>query len=151
MKKITSKKQIQSSKTSPDPKIVELQHRLNRSLADYQNLEKRLETQKQVFLTFSLMSIFDKLLSTIDDFYLVNHHLRDKGLQIALNKLESVLKSEGLEEIDALDKIFDPHTMDCVETTNLTSKDVVYSVQKKGYKFNGQVVRPAQVVVGTKV
>ena len=97
------------------------------------------------------MSIFDKLLSTIDDFYLVNHHLRDKGLQIALNKLESVLKSEGLEEIDALDKIFDPHTMDCVETTNLTSKDVVYSVQKKGYKFNGQVVRPAQVVVGTKV
>ncbi len=151
MKKTTSKKQTQSKKTSAEAKIAELHDRLNRSLADYQNLEKRIESQKQVFLTFSLMSIFDKLLSSIDDFYLVNSHLNDKGLKMALDKLESVLKSEGLEEIDALQKTFDPHTMDCVDTTDKAKKDIVYSVSKKGYKFNGTVVRPAQVIVGTKI
>jgi len=151
MKKTISKKQTQSKKTSSKAKIAELHDRLNRSIADYQNLEKRIESQKQVFLTFSLMSIFDKLLSSIDDFYLVYSHLNDKGLKMALDKLESVLKSEGLEEIEALQKTFDPHTMDCVDTTDKAPKDIVYSVSKKGYKFNGTVVRPAQVIVGTKV
>ena len=131
-------------------KLDQTEEKLKRTLADYQNLEKRIETQKQVFLTFSLMSIFDKLLSSLDDFYLVQNHLKDKGLQMALDKLNSLLKSEGLEEIDALDKDFDPQTMDCVETTPHTKKDLVSEVRKIGYKFNGQVVRPSQVVVGTK-
>lgn len=150
MKKTTPIKSI-TKKTSQEAQILQLQDRLNRSLADYQNLEKRIESQKQVFLTFSLLSIFDKLLSSIDDFYLVNDHINDKGLKMALDKLQSILKSEGLEEIDALGKTFDPQTMDCVDTTDKAKKDIVYSLSKKGYKFNGQIVRPAQVIVGTKI
>lgn len=133
-----------------NPKIKQLQDRLNRSLADYQNLEKRIESQKQVFLTLSLMSVFDKILSSLDDFYLVYDHLRDKGLKMALDKMESLLKSEGLLEIEALNQPFDPHFMDCVDTDIKTNKDVVSHVKKKGYLYNGQVVRPAQVIVGTK-
>jgi molecular chaperone GrpE (heat shock protein) len=37
--------------------------------------------------------------------------------------------------------------MECIDTTE--GKDnIVISVKKRGYTFNGQVVRPAQVVVG---
>lgn len=145
------KKSTKTPKKDPlELKLNQTEEKLKRTLADYQNLEKRIETQKQVFLTFSLLSIFDKLLASLDDFYLVQNHLKDKGLQMALDKLNSLLKSEGLEEIEALHKDFDPQTMDCVETTDQVSKDIVSEVKKTGYKFNGQVVRPAQVVVGTK-
>ena len=128
----------------------QLSDKLNRSLADYQNFEKRVEVQRQVFITLALSSIFDKILASLDDLHLVDKHLNDKGLKMAINKFEDVLKSEGLEEIDALGETFDPQTMDCVDTNNKIKKDLVSEVKKKGYKFNGQVIRPAHVIVGTK-
>ncbi len=128
----------------------QLSEKLNRSLADYQNFEKRVEVQRQVFITLALSSIFDKILASLDDLHLVDKHLNDKGLKMAVTKFEDVLKSEGLEEIVALGQTFDPQTMDCVDTTNKVKKDLISEVKKKGYKFNGQVIRPAHVVVGTK-
>ncbi len=128
----------------------QLSEKLNRSLADYQNFEKRVEVQRQVFITLALSSIFDKILSSLDDLHLVDKHLNDKGLKMALIKLEAVLKSEGLEEIEALGQTFDPQTMDCVDTTNKNKKDLISEVKKKGYKFNGEVIRPAHVIVGTR-
>ena len=149
-----SNKQKQSSTARKINKLIEenkqLSERLKRSIADYRNFEKRVIAQRQVFLTLELSSVFDKILSSLDDFHIVNKHLDDKGLKMSLDKLEAVLKSEGLEEIGARDKIFDPQTMDCVNVTDKAKKNVVFEVKKKGYKFNGQIIRPAHVVVGTK-
>jgi len=150
-----------TTKQSPPPNVAkklnhlleenkQLSDKLNRSLADYQNFEKRVEAQRQVFITLALSSIFDKILASLDDLHLVDKHLNDKGLKMAITKFENVLKSEGLEEIVALGQSFDPQTMDCVDTTNKVKKDLVAEVKKKGYKFNGQVIRPAHVIVGTK-
>jgi len=128
----------------------QLSEKLNRSLADYQNFEKRVEAQRQIFITLALSSIFDKILASLDDLHIVDKHLNDKGLKMAIIKFENVLKSEGLEEIEALGQTFDPQTMDCVDTTNKVKKDLISEVKKKGYKFNGQIIRPAHVIVGTK-
>jgi len=124
-----------------------LNDRLARSLADYSNLEKRIESQRQLFVTLATTSIVTKMIGVLDDFYLTYQHLSDPGLKIAIDKFVSVLQSEGVEEVSAKDKEFDPTTMECLETAKGKDNHVI-SVKKIGYKLNGHVIRPSQVVVG---
>jgi molecular chaperone GrpE len=129
--------------------IIELEEKLARSLADYANLAKRIEEQKQFFVTLASAQIMGKIIEAIDDLSLASDHLKDQGLNMALDKLKSALKSEGLEEIDALAKEFDPKFMDCIQTKKGDNNKVLL-VCKKGYLLNGECLRPAQVVVGKK-
>jgi molecular chaperone GrpE len=127
--------------------IDTLTDRLNRSLADYSNLEKRIESQRQFFVTLATTSIITKMIEILDDLYLTYQHISDPGLKIAIDKFISVLQSEGVEEIIAQDKEFDPSTMDCFQIISGKENHVI-SVKKPGYKLNGHVIRPSQVVVG---
>ncbi|MBU1088427.1 nucleotide exchange factor GrpE [Patescibacteria group bacterium] len=128
----------------------DLKEQLKRSLADYSNLEKRIESQRQLYATLAVTSVFDKLLNVLDDFYLVQKNIKNEGLKMALDKLQNFLASEGLEEINALNKVFDPSIMDCVEVT-CGKQNCVLKIHKKGYKLNGQVIRPVQVAVGKSI
>lgn len=128
-------------------KVAEFKDKLARSLADYSNLEKRIESQRQLFVTLTTTAIVTKMIEVLDDLYLVQNHLNDQGLQIAIDKFVTILKSEGLEEIDVVGKEFDPANMDCVEVAN-GKQDIVIAVKKRGYLLNEHCIRPAQVVVG---
>ncbi len=148
---------VKTKKTNPDlnpakikdleEKNTTLQDKLNRSLADYANLEKRIESQRQLFVTLATTAVIIKMIEALDDFNLAYSHLQDAGLKIAIDKFISALKSEGVEEINPLNQNFDPSTMECVETCSGEDNKVTI-VRKLGYKLNGQVIRPAQVVVG---
>ena len=138
--------------TSPDnaellEKITSLEERLARSLADYSNLEKRIDSQRQLFITLATTSILSKMVEVLDNFYLAQNHLNDPGLKMAIDKFNAVLITEGLEEINPLDLEFDPQSMECIETVE-GKENFVIEVKKLGYKLNGHVIRPAQVSVG---
>jgi molecular chaperone GrpE len=140
-------KKIINKPNPVDPKILELQDKLARSMADYANLEKRIDSQRQLFVTLATVSIISKMIEVLDDLYLSQTHLNDPGLKITIDKFFNVLKSEGLEEIKAESAAFDPNTMECVST--LEGEDnLVLSVHRRGYTLNGQVIRPSQVIVG---
>jgi molecular chaperone GrpE len=132
---------------SKDQKIQDLQDKLARTLADYSNLEKRIDSQRQMFVTLATVSIISKMIEVLDDLYLSQNHLKDDGLKMTIDKFYNVLKSEGLDEIVAENAHFDPNTMECV-TTQTGEENKVLSIYKKGYTLNGQVIRPAQVIVG---
>lgn len=144
-------------KTSPDLSVTKiqkleednnlLQDKLNRSLADYANLEKRIESQRQFFVTLATTAVIIKMVEALDDFNLAYSHLQDAGLKMAIDKFVAALKSEGVEEVDPLGSDFDPATMECVQTVDGEDNKVI-TVRKLGYKLNGQVIRPSQVVVG---
>lgn len=125
----------------------QLQDKLARSLADYSNLEKRIESQRQLFVTLATTDIISKMIEILDDLYLTQSHLKDPGLKMVIDKFHSTLVSQGLEEIKAESEIFNPETMDCVEVAP-GPQDQVITVKKRGYKLNGHVIRPAQVLVG---
>lgn len=135
-------------------KIAELEEKnnslldnLSRSLADYSNLEKRNENQRQLFVTLATTSILIKMIDVLDNFNLAQKHLNDPGLKMAIDKFDSVLKTEGLEEISAENQEFDPQFMECIEVVEGKTNFVI-DVKKIGYKLNGHVIRPAQVSVG---
>jgi len=128
-------------------KITSLEERLARSLADYSNLEKRIDSQRQLFVTLATTSILSKMVEVLDNFYLAQNHLNDPGLKMAIDKFDAVLTTEGLEEINPLGLEFDPQSMECIETVE-GKENFVIEVKKLGYKLNGHVIRPAQVSVG---
>jgi molecular chaperone GrpE len=128
-------------------KLAELEEKLKRSLADYANLEKRIESHRQLYATLACTTIVSKMIEVLDDLYLAQEHLKDPGLKIALDKFLQILKSEGLEEIPAENQTFNPSLMDCVDVAE-GPQDSVVSVKKKGYTLNGHCLRPAHVIVG---
>jgi molecular chaperone GrpE len=130
-----------------DEQIKDLNNKWKRALADYQNLEKRFEQEKKEFVKFSNAALLDKLLGVLDDLQRAEKHINDKGLSIAIDQFKSVLKTEGVEEIEAKGQEFDPELMDCVDVVK-GEKDRAMEVLQKGYKLNNKVLRPAKVNVG---
>lgn len=128
-------------------KIADLENKWKRALADYANLEKRIEKEKEDFVKFTNAQLLAKILNALDDLELAEKHLKDKGLTLAGNRFREIFKEEGVEEIEVLGRNFDPELMDAVETVR-GSKNKVVGVVFKGYKLYGKVLRPAKVKVG---
>lgn len=130
--------------------ITALKDRLARSMADYINLEKRIERDRQLLSALATTQIISQIIEVIDDLDLAYSHLQDSGLKMAIDKMKNTLNSYGLNEVDALNNKFDPKTMECLSVAE-GEEDKVISVQRSGYTLNGQTLRPARVIVGKKL
>lgn len=132
-----------------EAKVLDLSDKLARTLADYSNLEKRIDTQRQMFANLATVNMLNKLVPFLDDLSLTQSHLKDPGLQITLDKLKNVVKSEGIEEINPTGLPYDALSMTCISTA-VGEENIVLVVHKVGYKLDDQIIRPAEVVVGKK-
>jgi len=127
--------------------LNDLENKWKRALADYANLEKRIDNEKQSFVKYSNLKLLEKLLPILDDLEAAENHLKDQGLKIILNKLKEILKSEGVEEIKTHGEEFNPELMEAIEIIK-GPKNKVMEVSRKGYLLEGKVLRIAKVKVG---
>lgn len=118
-----------------------------RAVADYRNLERRISEQQRVFVKFASAALVEKLLGIGDDLERANQHLHDQGLSLIIDRFKQVLKDEGVDQIEATGKEFDPSVMECQDTVE-GEKNQVVKVIVPGYTLNGKVLRPAKVAVG---
>lgn len=122
-----------------------------RALADYQNLEKQTQVWKEDFLKFANQNLIIELLEVLDDLEKAAGHLNDEGLKIVLEKLVKILKNNGIEELDVLNKEYDATTAEVVNMEPGEENNVVAKVLQKGYKLNGKIIRVAKVIVWQKL
>ena len=127
-------------------KVDELTNSWKRALADYQNLQRRVETEKIEFARYANSTLVLKLLSTLDYLEKVQDYLKDDGLDLAIKEFQNVLKEEGLKEVDALGKEFNPEEMEAVEKIEGKEEKVI-EVLAKGYFLKDKLIRPAKVKV----
>lgn len=129
----------------------ELKNQLARALADYDNLNKRIEREKQDLETLCSFKIILKLLPILDNLRSALVHLKDSGLAIALKDFEEVLKSEGIEEIKAeKGTVFNHNLHEAVEKVPGEEGKIVEQVLS-GWKYTGgPVIRHAKIKVGGK-
>jgi molecular chaperone GrpE len=127
--------------------IDELDSKFKRTLADYQNLEKRQLQDRENLIKFTNQSLLDKLLPLLDDLQRAQDHLKDTGLNHVLTQFTQLLESEGVKEIKSTGEIFDPQIMDCVEAVPGKENHVIKTLIK-GYLYRDRVLRPARVEVG---
>jgi len=128
-------------------KIAELEEKWKRAIADYKNLERRVNEQQQAFVKFANAVLIEKLLDAVDDLDRASGHLKDAGLNLVVRRFKDILKSEGVEEIETKMREFDPNLMECIEIVS-GEKNKVVKVDATGYTLNGKILRPAKVLVG---
>ena len=126
----------------------DLEHQLKRALADYQNLERRIDEERRLLSHLSSALVIEKLLPVLDNLESAQKHLKDEGLEIVTKQFKEVLVSEGVEEIVSEGSLFDPNLHEAVEILGSDKEGIVLKVLRKGYKINDKVLRPAQVAVG---
>ena len=135
----------------------ELFGKLQRVSADYANFQKRVPKQINDTIGYEKERIIKTLLPALDNFEhtLQNAHSAEdvgvlvKGIRIIYDQLLDILKSHGVEQIEALGENFDPavHEAMTQQTDPDKEENIVLEEFQKGYKLNGRVIRPSKVIV----
>lgn len=133
-----------------DNRHVELENQLRRTLADYQNLERRIEEERKLLSKLSAALLIEKLLPVLDNLENAQKHLQDPGLELVIKQFKETLESEGVSEINAEGEIFDPNIHEAIEAEAGEEDNKVVRVLAKGYRIEDKVIRPARVVVTKK-
>lgn len=128
----------------------EIKNKYLRSLADYQNLEKQTQIWREDFVKFANQGLIAQLLEILDNLEKAQEHLKDDGLQLIIDKLKTVFKNSGLEEIEIMGTDFDPIQAEAIEAIPGDEDHKVVEIRTKGYKLNGKIIRPAKVAVSQK-
>ncbi|MCL4418905.1 nucleotide exchange factor GrpE [Patescibacteria group bacterium] len=128
-------------------KIEELETQLKRSLADYQNLEKRFVEEKTKLVKTANRQLLLRLLPALDALLLAEEHTKDQGVVLSIKHFLDILEKEGVKKIETKGHDFDPSLMECVQTIEGEEGKAIREV-KSGYMLNDTVLRVAQVAVG---
>lgn len=128
---------------------AEFETKYKRALADYQNLERQTAEQSVRFAKLATKDFVEQLIKPYDHLLLAAKHVKDKGLDMVITQFTQVFESQGLKELNPVGKAFDPQTMEAIDTKE-GKEDTVIEVMSVGYELNGIVIKPAQVIVGTK-
>ena len=132
----------------------ELQDRLLRSQAEFQNLRRRVEKEKVEWHEYAATEAVRSLLPIFDDFERgLKAESSDqgyaKGMELIYQRLFDALKKLGLEPIVSVGRPFDPHVHHAVEKveTEEAPADTVLEEYQRGYNFKGRLLREAMVKV----
>lgn len=127
--------------------VEEFENNYRRALADYQNLQKRVQEEKSEWIRSANSDLMLRILPVLDTLMLAQQHVEDQGLQVSVQQFLDVLRSEGVTKIETVGHEFDPHLMECITTEPGESNKVLEEI-RAGYLLNEKVLRPAQVKVG---
>lgn len=123
--------------------------------AEFENYKKRTLREKEQLYTDITGEIVSKFLPVIDNLERAaasdseDVESMSKGLKMILKQFNDVLSKEGVEEIEAMGKEFDPNLHNAVMHTTDESVDegVIVEVFQKGYKIKDKVIRHSVVKV----
>jgi molecular chaperone GrpE len=135
----------------------ELFGKLQRISADYANFQKRTHKQITETIAYEKEKIIKTLLPALDNF---EHTLQNaasaenadvllKGIRIIYDQILDILKSHGVERIEALGEKFDPgfHEVISQKAEPQKQENIILEEFQKGYKLNGRVIRPSRVII----
>nr|WP_273841296.1 nucleotide exchange factor GrpE [Halalkalibacter alkalisediminis] len=137
--------------------IAELNNRILRIQADYDNFRRRSREEKEAAAKYRSQTVIEALLPVIDNFeraLLVKPEAEEaksllQGMEMVYRQFQDTLKSEGVEVIETVGQMFDPHLHQAVmqvEEEGYESNQIVEELQK-GYTLKDRVLRPSMVKV----
>lgn len=122
-----------------------------RALADYQNFENRVASQREELINNANKHLVMKLLSFLDNLDQAEIFVKDDHLKLIKGSFHKLLKEEGLKELEIKGKEYDPYTAEAIDIVDGEKENQVVDVLRKGYEMNGKVIRIAQVKVSRKL
>jgi molecular chaperone GrpE len=136
---------------------AELQERLLRTRAEFENARRRSERERLDYFQFAAMEMVRDMLPILDDFeraLQVDTADRDyaKGVELIYQRMADTLKKLGLEPIETAGQQFDPNLHQAVERvqTGDAADQAILGEFQRGYNFKGKLLRPAMVRVAVR-
>ena len=158
-KKTEEKKEKKKSKKKDkkDEKIEELNDRLLRNMAEFENFRNRSEKEKAAKFDMGAKSVVEKILPIVDNFErglaAVPEEEKDnafvKGMEAVFKQFTTVLEEIGVVPIEAVGKEFDPNLHNAVmhEEDETKEANIISEEFQKGYMYKDSVVRHSMVKV----
>jgi molecular chaperone GrpE len=131
-----------------------------RAQADFENYRKRMAAEVQAAALRGKVEVARGVVPVVDD---LERALQAAGLDpegdsedglahgvlLVFRNLRETLSRSGVEVVDPKGEKFDPNFAEALSTVQVegTEAGVVVEVMQKGYRFEGQLIRPAMVVV----
>lgn len=131
-----------------------------RAQADFENYRKRMAAEVQAAALRGKVEVARGVVPVLDD---LERALQAAGLDpegdsedplahgvlLVFRNLRETLGRSGVEVVDPKGEKFDPNFAEALSTVQVegTEAGVVVEVMQKGYRFEGQLIRPAMVVV----
>ena len=144
-------------KDKKDEQIEDLNDRLRRQMAEFDNFRKRSEKEKSQMFDMGARSIIEKVLPVVDNFErglaAVPEEQKDDAFVTGMDKIYKRLMTEldaiGVKPIEALGQEFNPDLHNAVMQVESEEYDpgVVAQELQKGYTYKDTVVRHSMVAV----
>jgi molecular chaperone GrpE len=143
----------------------ELEDRLLRLAAEFDNYKKRMAKEFNYLIKNANENLIFQLLDTLDNFQRalnsapakggISNKTSDdydsfhKGVELIYTHMKEILTKEGLKEIEALGKPFDPNFHEAVTQAESNEYDegIIMDEISKGYMLNDRLLRASKVVV----
>jgi molecular chaperone GrpE len=138
-----------------EAKVKDLQDRLLRNMAEFDNYRKRTTREKAQSFDNGVKHIVEDLLPVIDNLERALGAAQDpedsfvKGVQMTHDQLLAMLEKSGIKQIDPLGETFDPHFHEAMQHIDDESfgESEVAAVFQKGYLMGDSLIRAALVKV----
>jgi len=143
--------------------LAEQKDMMLRRQADFENYKKRALKQQEEFkktaiknFACDIININDDLIRAIEasenlneDYSEESHKSFVEGVKMISSRIIETLKNYGIEEIEAMDKPFDPNFHEAIEMEDSEhhDTDTVTKVHQKGFKLDELVIRSSKVKV----
>lgn len=133
--------------------LTQVQDQYQRVLAEYANYKRRTDQEKEQLGSFVKAEVLKALLPVIDNLERAIDAPEGgeykKGVEMVVRQFGETLGTLGLEEIPALNQVFNPERHNAVmrEDADGVEPETVTEVYQKGYALGARVLRPAMVKV----
>ena len=144
-------------KDKKDEQIEDLNDRLKRQMAEFDNFRKRTDKEKAQMFDAGAGSVIEKMLPVVDNFErgldMVPEDQKESAFADGMNKIYKQLMKQledlGVKPIEAAGKEFDPNFHNAVMQVDSEDVESGYVAQElqKGYLFHDTVLRHAMVSV----
>lgn len=137
--------------------IQDLQNKLLRAHADFDNFRRRTRQEKEELSLYAGAKLVTDLLPVLDNFSLALKSAAStgesdglaKGVDMVFKQLQSVLEAAGLRAMEAVGQAFDPNLHEAVVSEKVEDQEpgIVLEVLRPGYFLKDKVLRAAMVKV----
>ncbi|HNX91029.1 MAG TPA: nucleotide exchange factor GrpE [Candidatus Omnitrophota bacterium] len=135
----------------------EYYERMLKTLAESDNLRKRLEKEKSEHVKYANEGIILEFLGILDNFergvkfaeQKKDFDLLHQGVEMILKQIYKLLEEKGLKKIASKGEKFDPYRHEVLEVVEGEKEEdgKVSEELQSGYELNGRVIRPGKVKV----
>ena len=135
----------------------DLKDKWQRALADYQNLERRTQTEISQRVSEKTNNLLLNFINIYEDFLRAENSLSKEkidttGIQAVIKNMENVLVENNIKPINAIGEIFDPQIHEAVSMVVDDTLDdgTITQEVSKGYTSGKAILKPSKVIVSKK-